>query len=60
MSRHSKREEEERDILGELGGWLVYILLIIGLTYLILCRTADDGKRLFHGDDITGWRQSDR
>ena len=25
-----------------------------------LCRTADDGKRLFHGDDITGWRQSDR
>ena len=21
-----------------------------------LCRTADDGKRLFHGDDITGWR----
>ena len=36
MSRHSKREEEERDILGELGGWLVYILLIIGLTYLII------------------------
>ena len=31
-----KREEEERDILGELGGWLVYILLIIGLTYLII------------------------
>ena len=36
MSRHSKREEEERDILVELGGWLVYILLIIGLTYLII------------------------
>ena len=36
MSRHSKREEEERDILGELGGLLVYILLIIGLTYLII------------------------
>ena len=36
MSRHSKREEEERNILGELGGWLVYILLIIGLTYLII------------------------
>ena len=36
MSRHSKREEEERDILGELGGWIVYILLIIGLTYLII------------------------
>lgn len=36
MSRYSKREEEGRDILGELGGWLVYILLIIGLTYLII------------------------
>ena len=56
MSRHSKREEEERDILGELGGWLVYILLIIGLTYLIITFVG----QLFHGDDITGWRQSDR
>ena len=35
MSRRSRREEED-SILGELGGWLVYILIIIGLTYLII------------------------
>ena len=52
MSRHSKREEEERNILGELGGWLVYILLIIGLTYLIITfvgqRTMVSGLSLIH------------
>ena len=34
MSRRSKREEDS--ILGELGSWIVYILIIIGLTYLII------------------------
>ena len=61
MSRHSKREEEERDILGELGGWLVYILLIIGLTYLIITfvgqRTMVSGSSM--ETTFTGWRQSD-
>ena len=28
--------EEEKSILKELGGWLIYILVIIGLTYLII------------------------
>ncbi len=28
--------QEERGILRELGGWLLYILIIIGLTYLII------------------------
>lgn len=36
MARRSNREEEESSILGELGGWLLYILIIIGLTYLII------------------------
>ena len=36
MSGRSKREEEESSILSELGGWLMYILIIIGLTYLII------------------------
>ena len=30
------RQEEERSILRELAGWIVYILIIIGLTYLII------------------------
>ena len=34
MSRRSKREEDS--ILGELGSWIVYILIILGLTYLII------------------------
>lgn len=28
--------QEEKSILRELGGWLLYILIIIGLTYLII------------------------
>ena len=38
MAKHTEKEkeEEERSILRELGGWLVYILIIIGLTYLII------------------------
>lgn len=30
------RQEEEKSILRELGGWILYILIIIGLTYLII------------------------
>ena len=30
------RQEEEKGILRELGGWVLYILIIIGLTYLII------------------------
>lgn len=30
------RQEEEKSILRELGGWVLYILIIIGLTYLII------------------------
>ncbi len=30
------RQEEEKSILRELGGWIIYILIIIGLTYLII------------------------
>lgn len=30
------RQEEEKGILRELGGWILYILIIIGLTYLII------------------------
>ena len=35
MARRS-REDSEESILRELGGWIVYILLIIGLTYFII------------------------
>ena len=31
-----ERQEEEKGILRELGGWVLYILIIIGLTYLII------------------------
>ena len=36
MAEHSEKENEERSIFRELGGWLIYILIIIGLTYLII------------------------
>lgn len=36
MTEHTEKEQEERSILRELGGWIVYILIIIGLTYLII------------------------
>lgn len=31
-----RKEAEESSILRELGGWILYILIIIGLTYLII------------------------
>ena len=30
------RQEDEGSILKELGGWILYILIIVGLTYLII------------------------
>ncbi|SHJ97444.1 signal peptidase I [Hespellia stercorisuis] len=30
------QEKEDRSILRELGGWIVYIAIILGLTYLII------------------------
>ncbi len=36
MADKKERVEEEGSILRELGGWIVYILIIIGLTYLII------------------------
>ncbi len=30
------RQEEEKGILRELGGWILYIVIIIGLTYVII------------------------
>ena len=29
MAEHSEKENEERSIFRELGGWLIYILIII-------------------------------
>ena len=36
MTDRDGQKEEERGILRELGGWIVYILIIVGLTYLII------------------------
>ena len=36
MSKRRRRESESGSILRELLGWLVYFLIIIGLTYLII------------------------
>ena len=35
MSRRRKRDVGG-SVLKELGGWLLYILIIVGLTYLII------------------------
>ncbi len=36
MAGRDEQREEEQSILRVLGGWIVYILVIIGLTYLII------------------------
>lgn len=54
------KEGSQKSAWQELGGWIVYILLIIGLTYLIITfvgqRTQVDGHSmepsLSHGDNL--------
>lgn len=36
MARYGQKDEKERSTFRELGGWILYILIIIGLTYLIV------------------------
>ena len=36
MAERDRRNEEERGILRTLGGWILYIVVIVGLTYLII------------------------
>ncbi len=36
MTDRDGQKEEERSILRELGGWILYILIIVVLTYLII------------------------
>lgn len=36
MAGNKKHDEEERGVFYALGGWLLYILIIIGLTWLIV------------------------
>ena len=57
-----RRREKEHGIFRELLGWLVYILIIIGLSYLIITyvgqRTMVSGT--VHGAHPEQRRQSDR
>ena len=58
MTRHS--DEKEPGVFRELMGWLVYIVIIVGLTYLIVTyvgqRTTVSGHSmeptLSHGDNL--------
>lgn len=58
MARHS--DEKEPGVFRELMGWLVYIVIIVGLTYLIVTyvgqRTSVSGHSmeptLSHGDNL--------
>ena len=60
MARRTREEIKERSIFQELGGWLLYILIIIGLTYLIITfvgqRTRVSGSSmettLSNGDNL--------
>ena len=60
MARRTREETKERSIFRELGGWLLYILIIIGLTYLIITfvgqRTRVSGSSmettLSNGDNL--------
>ena len=60
MARRTREETKERSIFRELGGWLLYILNIIGLTYLIITfvgqRTRVSGSSmettLSNGDNL--------
>ena len=60
MARRTREETKERSIFRELGGWLLYILIIIGITYLIITfvgqRTRVSGSSmettLSNGDNL--------
>ena len=60
MARRTREETKERSIFRELGGWLLYILIIIGLPYLIITfvgqRTRVSGSSmettLSNGDNL--------
>ena len=60
IARRTREEIKERSIFRELGGWLLYILIIIGLTYLIITfvgqRTRVSGSSmettLSNGDNL--------
>ncbi len=60
MARRTREETKERSIFRELGEWLLYILIIIGLTYLIITfvgqRTRVSGSSmettLSNGDNL--------
>ena len=43
-----------REIIKELAGWLVYIVIVVIIAWGIcnLCSTENAGERVFYGDNI--------
>lgn len=60
MDSKSEAGMKKKDILKEIAGWVIYILIIMALTYVIITfvgqRTKVDGHSmeptLFHGDNL--------
>ena len=53
MARYRRGRRKEHGIIRELLGWIIYILIIIGLTYLIITYVGQRrGQRIIDGDNI--------
>ena len=53
----TKEEKKSHSVAYELFGWLVYIAIIVGLTWLIITFVGQRTQRewSFYGDDAAGW-----
>ena len=53
MTKHEEEKEAEKNIFKELFGWIIYILIVVGLTYLILTYVGQRTRVSGHSMETT-------
>lgn len=53
MAKHEEEKETEKNIFKELFGWIIYILIVVGLTYLILTYVGQRTRVSGHSMETT-------
>lgn len=53
MAKHEEEKEAEKNIFKELFGWIIYILIVVGLTYLILTYVGQRTRVSGHSMETT-------
>ena len=53
MAKHEEEKEAEKNIFKELFGWIIYILIVVGLTYLILTYVGQRTRVSGHSTETT-------